>query len=291
MKTLITLFVISFAFSLTVAQDLVTDGGFEANNTFPQNWTWVWAQDQGGTATQSNEQARTGSFSCKIVVDGQFYWGADYTGIQQRLNPQTNTEYILRFYFKGQIPPATDGEVEAEPTSGGDNVALGVDSKNNVPLIRPNQGEFIIESGNYSDWTRVDYYWNSGSGYTDYTIDIGTYTDGNEVYYMDDFQCLPSSATSVGNNSIGPYEFKVFQNYPNPFNPSTVIRFSIPERDNVVINVYNEIGEIVNRILSYNMPAGYHEVEFDARDLSSGVYFVRVETSNNVDVKKMLLMK
>jgi len=89
----------------------------------------------------------------------------------------------------------------------------------------------------------------------------------------------------------GPTEFALLQNYPNPFNPATIIRFTLPVETNVTIAVYNSIGEKVSEVFKGEMEAGYHEVNFDASNLSSGVYFYRLESANFVNVKKMLLVK
>jgi hypothetical protein len=81
------------------------------------------------------------------------------------------------------------------------------------------------------------------------------------------------------------------QNYPNPFNPATTIRFSLPVKTDMVISVYNSIGEKVAEVFKGEMEEGYHEVKFDASNLSSGVYFYRFESTQFVDVKKMVLLR
>ena len=89
-----------------------------------------------------------------------------------------------------------------------------------------------------------------------------------------------------------PTEYKLYQNYPNPFNPTTTIRFAIPENDNVELNVYNVLGELVSQLIkNKEYEAGYHEVEFYAERLSSGIYIYRLQTSSFVETKKMLLLR
>jgi hypothetical protein len=85
--------------------------------------------------------------------------------------------------------------------------------------------------------------------------------------------------------------FSLNQNYPNPFNPSTKIKFSLPKPEIVKIEVYNTLGQKVEIIQNQQMKAGYHEVEFSATNLSSGVYFYRIEAGEFQDVKKMVLIK
>ncbi len=94
------------------------------------------------------------------------------------------------------------------------------------------------------------------------------------------------------NDEIGlPNEFSLNQNYPNPFNPSTTISFALPKRADVKLTVYNSIGEKVAELINQNMSAGYHNINFDASSLSSGLYLYRISAGNFVDVKKMLLLK
>jgi len=81
------------------------------------------------------------------------------------------------------------------------------------------------------------------------------------------------------------------QNYPNPFNPVTRIKFSIPKRTRVELSVYNILGEKVSEIINSEIEAGKYEYEFNAVNLSSGVYFYRLKTDDYISVKKMILIK
>ncbi len=86
-------------------------------------------------------------------------------------------------------------------------------------------------------------------------------------------------------------EFKLEQNYPNPFNPTTKIGFSIPKSDYVDLRVYDILGREVKSLLSQQLTAGEYEVEFDAKNLASGMYYYRLQSGDNVSVKKMTLVK
>jgi hypothetical protein len=88
-----------------------------------------------------------------------------------------------------------------------------------------------------------------------------------------------------------PMEYYLNQNYPNPFNPSTTIEYSLPKPSNVTIEVYSTIGQKIQTLLNEKMPAGSHQVEFNAQYLSSGVYFYKIEASEFQDVKKMILLR
>ncbi|MDY0083036.1 MAG: T9SS type A sorting domain-containing protein [Ignavibacteriaceae bacterium] len=94
-----------------------------------------------------------------------------------------------------------------------------------------------------------------------------------------------------------PTEFSLSQNYPNPFNPTTMIRFALPKQSNVSLKIFNLLGQLVNEILdNKTFDAGYHEIEFDGKQLASGVYLYMIEANTAggkqfIETKKMLMMK
>jgi hypothetical protein len=88
-----------------------------------------------------------------------------------------------------------------------------------------------------------------------------------------------------------PQEFRLEQNYPNPFNPSTTIRYGLPNRSHVTLSVFNTLGQSVSTLVNGEEEAGYHEVQFDGRHLSSGVYFYRIEAGSFVQTRKLLLIR
>ena len=85
--------------------------------------------------------------------------------------------------------------------------------------------------------------------------------------------------------------FNLSQNYPNPFNPATTISFSIPTQSNVTLCVYDALGKEVARLVDGVKSAGNYKVNFNASQLSSGVYYYRLTSNNSVTNKKMLLLK
>ena len=92
-------------------------------------------------------------------------------------------------------------------------------------------------------------------------------------------------------NSSAPKAFILYQNYPNPFNPSTTISYYIPKEENVVIKLYNMLGQEVKTLLNEKQSAGQHNIRFFADNLSSGIYFYRVKAGRLSLSKKMIIMK
>ena len=90
-------------------------------------------------------------------------------------------------------------------------------------------------------------------------------------------------------NMVNGYSLE--QNYPNPFNPSTTIKYQIPELSFVTIKVYDVLGNEITTLVNEEKPAGNFEVEFNASNLTSGIYFYRIQAGDFVETKKMVLMK
>jgi len=88
-----------------------------------------------------------------------------------------------------------------------------------------------------------------------------------------------------------PGKFELMNNYPNPFNPSTVISYQLPIESNVLLKVFNVLGDEVATLVNGQQTAGAHSVNFNASDLSSGIYFYTIEAGSFTATKKMILTK
>ncbi|CAF3753296.1 unnamed protein product [Rotaria sp. Silwood1] len=88
-----------------------------------------------------------------------------------------------------------------------------------------------------------------------------------------------------------PAKYNLFQNYPNPFNPTTKIKFDIQKSGFAKLNVYNIQGKLVKELVNEVVPAGSFEVSFDGKELSSGIYYYKMEIEGVIITKKMMLVK
>ncbi|UCC78981.1 MAG: T9SS type A sorting domain-containing protein [Candidatus Zixiibacteriota bacterium] len=95
----------------------------------------------------------------------------------------------------------------------------------------------------------------------------------------------------IGNNSHLPGNFALMQNYPNPFNSGTEIRYFIVKPDRVTLTVYDLLGREVRILVDDFRQAGFHTTTFDATDLSSGMYFCRLQVGEAVETKPMVLLR
>ena len=105
------------------------------------------------------------------------------------------------------------------------------------------------------------------------------------------YSYYPYTSSVESKKNIIPEHFMLSQNYPNPFNPSTTIHYSIPEQSHVTIKVFDVRGRELATLVNGQQPKGNFEIEFDATELTSGVYFYKIQTGDFVDTKKMILLR
>ncbi|OGE84126.1 MAG: hypothetical protein A2Y39_05500 [Candidatus Delongbacteria bacterium GWF2_40_14] len=114
------------------------------------------------------------------------------------------------------------------------------------------------------------------------------YSDGFEMA-LDDIKV--ESPSGIENNAGMPQNIALYQNYPNPFNPSTKIKFSIPENSQVKLSVYNQKGELVETLYEGLLEKGNHSCDFVGTDITSGIYFYKLETDESSYMGKMIMLK
>jgi len=139
-----------------------------------------------------------------------------------------------------------------------------------------------------TDLMNGEYFQSDFSGLKNITIPIAKYT--TRIMSLADTVAIVVSVEDDINKSV-PKEFSISQNYPNPFNPSTKISFNLPEAGNVKLKIYDALGREVSLLVDGFENAGRHTLEFNGSNLSSGVYFYRIEYQNNFTTMKMILIK
>jgi len=119
---------------------------------------------------------------------------------------------------------------------------------------------------------------------------------GTGSFYGNLYRSWGPTLSGVPDPGEQPCEFGLDQNFPNPFNPSTTMRFTLPHDSRATLKVYDVAGRLVRTVLDADLPAGSHEATWRAidghgREVSSGVYFYVLTTSEGVESRKMLLLK
>ena len=110
-------------------------------------------------------------------------------------------------------------------------------------------------------------------------------------YYGYDIKIYYNNLVGVNQEKVPEIGFKLEQNYPNPFNPSTRINYQIPKAGNVIIKVFDCLGNEVQTLINNFQNQGFYSIDFDASKLSSGIYFYQFKVNNFIATKKMILLR
>ena len=158
---------------------------------------------------------------------------------------------------------------------------------NDIQVLGNNIDENSIEAKYWDDQSSSWMIFNNSSVNTE--TNIITFS-GSEV---SNFVILTANKITSVENETGrlPMEFSLKQNYPNPFNPSTIIEFSLNEVNFVELNIYDALGQKITTLINNTMEAGSYKYQYDASNLTTGIYFYELKVGNNNTVKKMNLIK
>jgi len=116
---------------------------------------------------------------------------------------------------------------------------------------------------------------------------IGWACGGNKMLYTNSGGVVNINVIS----SVTPAKYKLYQNSPNPFNPSTKIRFDLTDENTAILKVYDNLGREVITLLNKPMTPGTYEIEFNATNLSSGIYYYKMSAGNYSAAKSMVVIK
>jgi Secretion system C-terminal sorting domain len=174
-------------------------------------------------------------------------------------------------------------------------VSLG-DSAVDKPIMPLGQGEYFgysndVEQGDITTFCNLCQTTYSYPG-----VSLWEYNQITHPYVWDEYAAA-WDITLISGKKNEPLHYNLLQNYPNPFNPSTSISYTIEEISSVTLKVYDILGREVSVLVKSNKPAGTYNVNFDAANLSSGIYFYKLEANSLVSnkkftkVDKMMLLK
>ncbi|MGD0339488.1 MAG: T9SS type A sorting domain-containing protein [Bacteroidota bacterium] len=113
----------------------------------------------------------------------------------------------------------------------------------------------------------------------------------NEIYIRSQF-CVSEGGLGIPYTNMNMKDkFQLYSNYPNPFNPTTTIKFSIPKTGYTTLKIFNITGREVVALVSEKLNPGTYTTKWDASNLSSGIYFYRLQSGTFIQTKKLVLMK
>ncbi|MBN8568821.1 MAG: T9SS type A sorting domain-containing protein [Ignavibacteria bacterium] len=200
------------------------------------------------------------------------------------------------------------------------NAAQGIACTTQEPLqdttFRRNFGEILVSDAPFSEG-RIELQdgnhlfrngWNPAQVSSPYILltknDEVSFYQGILFYSFSNWKLVPrrdsdfGTLTPIGIQNLGETvsSYQLFQNYPNPFNPTTTIKFSIPVNGFVTLQVFDMLGREVKSLVNNEMTTGFYSYDFNASDLSSGIYFYRIQVNGAkgvefVNTKRMVLVK
>ncbi len=293
------LFVDHFALGMDTAyvrQAEFTDPGEnDPTNNLPR-MTWVM--------TNKNDAANWN-------IQKNYYASSDSGKVILTLGPPNDNVYAGPFYHRQGPPYLTWNMNKVLASKSKDTVntfqEVGLVRFNKAPrlmteLIRwvlakdlDNKNKPTLNVSPIWNWTydfdrhKLEYYYDTLD--CSYSADVDLATAGTDGKIIGDTRWSFNGVVGVHDGRQVPAVFALNQNYPNPFNPTTRISFTLKEAGVAKLAVFNVLGQKVADLVSGKMQAGYHVVEFNASELSSGVYLYRLESGGNSVVKKMLLLK
>lgn len=176
-------------------------------------------------------------------------------------------------------------------TSIGNNVTLNWSTATEIN----NSGFEVERKAANAEWINVGFVQGNGTttlaqqySFVDQNVTTGSYSYRlKQIDFDGTFTYSPVAEVEVS----APVNFELAQNYPNPFNPGTTIQFSLPKSSNVLLKVYNLLGQEVATLLDGFKEAGIHYINFDAANLNSGLYIYKIEAEGFTSTKKMTLIK
>ncbi len=261
---------------------------------------------------------------------GNNLWQEPYVEIADSLyylNPRFNIQYNDGYYYYGWSGTkngiAQVAQYQVLRQDGSKLFPQGsIQISNSAPIGRPhiiasNSGRtiFVWNDATISSSTITQLYdtlghklWNENGVVVSYpAIAYETTTNGQGGFItmgpINQFTVVAQQVSKYGNlgeiitsvplenQEIFPIETTLYQNYPNPFNSNTVIKFSIPSEGQVMIELYNVIGELIKTITDGFYNAGIQTVNLSSGDLPSGIYLYKMEIGTQSFTKKLIIMK
>ncbi|MBV6478753.1 MAG: hypothetical protein HGGPFJEG_01510 [Ignavibacteria bacterium] len=206
--------------------------------------------------------------------------------------------------------PINNGKIQVFPavtvdSSGGINV-IYFDQRNSPDSAQIYLSRSVNGGDNWHDYLISDHKFLpksiSGAGSGNQGDNIGITNANNKLWpvWMDDHTGIYQVWTaSINIDEVGisqtsfeiPEHYMLYQNFPNPFNPSTKIKFNVPQTGNISLVIFDAAGREVAELVNQVMSPGSYEYSFDARGLSSGIYFYKMKSDGYSEVKRMVYLK
>lgn len=250
---------VGYNFSLEVSNGTILDGS---------NGAGVWRSTDGGMHWSHSSTGLSNSLIESLAADGSLVYagtsGGVYrstdSGLSWGLISATNINARGMLLYGSRLYVATMYQGVIYTDDGGQNWH----SANTGFVGTPTMNAFGVFGDN---------------------LFVGTY--GSGIWWR---PFLDITDVSENTGSL-PRTVQLLQNYPNPFNPATTIEFYLPNSSFVTLKIFDSLGKEVVNLINESKSIGHHRIQFDASNLSSGIYFYELKANDFVNTKKLLLVK
>jgi photosystem II stability/assembly factor-like uncharacterized protein len=279
-----------------------TDGGkiwkvinYKDSAMFYNTWYVDFIDQRYGWIGGSHPFATDAGF-ISITNDSGRSWNFAYPGRAPCINNLVPIDTLIGFsagYF-----PFEGGGVVYSTTNGGNawttQFLYGTDWLWDIKMLNSQKGWTSGENGTLWQTTDGGTHWVLQTTNVDVDLlKISVIPQDSIVYVFGTKNTLLRNdvTDAVVEKENIPSSFNLLQNYPNPFNPVTTIEYTIPHREHIVLDVYNLSGNKVKTLYDGIREVGVYPVSFDASSSPTGIYFIRLQSSNSVIIRKVLLIK
>ena len=268
------------------------------SDTLPPAGWQVLDNDGSGSAWEFRQAILFTSGDTVLPQTGQSFWFSNF-------NNANSSGLIDEWLISPQIPAANFDKLTFYAGSIGGSFPDSL--KLLVSTTGTNPGDFVevayvLVPGPTGSWHEFTFDISAFSGspiyiaVNYYIVDGGPTGSNSDNVWVDHFIITGDHQVGVHDSEGLPTQFELAQNYPNPFNPGTTIQYALPSQADVRLEIYNTLGQLVKVLISEPQTAGIKTVSWDGTNqsgapVSSGIYLYRLKAGNQVQTRKMMLLK
>lgn len=252
----------------------------------------LWTRTYGGINSDKGESVRQTADGGYIITGSTSSYGAGERDIWL-IKTDSNGDMIWNRTYGGSN--YEEGGHSVQQTTDGGYILIGATTS-----FGEVEGDiWMIKTDSDGDtlWTKT-----FGGSDRDEGLAVQQTTDGGYIFIgmtrsfgagSNDIWLIKTAPdiTGIGRSEVQPVSFTLHQNYPNPFNPATTIEFTIAQSGFVKLKVHNILGQEVATLLEAHKPAGQYVVNFDASQLTSGIYYYTLTVGDFTQTRKMVLLR